>query len=84
MQQIIDITGNTYNMLQVEGFDRCENGRSYWICRCECGKIVSLRKDLFAYTYSKQKSCGCYHRKESSKRMTEQNRNKKKYTEEKP
>jgi hypothetical protein len=82
MNRIVDITGNDYNMLHVIGLDHCEKKRSYWLCKCECGKIVILRKDHFAYKHSKQKSCGCYHRKESSKRMTE--RHRKKYMEATP
>ena len=74
MQRIVDITGNKYNMLEVLSFDHCENKRSYWKCRCDCGKVVILRKCHFAYECSKQKSCGCLHRKESSIRMTELNR----------
>ena len=69
MQMVIDITGNTYGMLYVIGFDHCENKRSYWRCQCECKNIVVLRKDHFAYKYSKQKSCGCLHREKSSERM---------------
>ena len=34
----------------------------------DCGNIVILRKDEFIYPYSKTKSCGCWHREESSKR----------------
>ena len=44
--------------------------RSYWKCKClRCGKEVVLRKDSFAYPYSKVKSCGCWHVEESSKRQ---------------
>ena len=73
MQRMIDITGNKYNFLTVIAFDHIgyrKNGksRSYWKCRCDCGKIVVLRKDEFIYSYSKTKSCGCWHRIESSQR----------------
>jgi hypothetical protein len=74
MHRIVDITGNKYNMLEVLSFDHCENRRSYWKCRCDCGNIVILRKGHFAFKGSKQKSCGCWHRKESSIRMTERHR----------
>lgn len=40
----------------------------FWECQCDCGNIVILRKDEFIYPYSKTKSCGCWHREESSKR----------------
>lgn len=60
MQTLIDITGNRYGRLTVVGFSHIgERRRSYWKCRCDCGKIVTLRKDSFVYPYSKVKSCGC-------------------------
>ena len=71
---IVDITGNRYGRLFVIGFDHATHGRSYWICRCDCGRIVILRKDHFAYSYSHQKSCGCLHRELSSARMLERHR----------
>ena len=75
-RELIDITGNTYNFLKVIGFSHIgERRRSYWQCEClRCGKIVTLRKDNFAYSYSRAKSCGCWHVEESSIRAKE-NRN---------
>lgn len=69
-QELIDITGNTYGFLKVIGFSHIGNRRrSYWKCECQrCGKIVTLRKDSFAYPYSKVKSCGCWHIEESKMR----------------
>lgn len=70
MGGIIDISGNTYNMLTVIKFDHMAGRRrSYWLCRCECRKEKVLRKDSFAYPYSKVKSCGCYHDNVSRERM---------------
>ena len=74
MRKVVDIIGHTYGLLRVVGFDRCENKRSYWVCECECKKIVVLRKDHFAYAYSKQKSCGCLRNAKSSERMKEWHR----------
>lgn len=76
-QELIDITGNTYHFLRVIGFSHIGNRRrSYWNCECtRCGKIVTLRKDSFAYSYSKVKSCGCWHLEESKQRAKER-RNK--------
>lgn len=69
MQKLIDISGNKYNKLTVLKFDHMGGRRrSYWKCLCDCGNIVVLRKDKFAYSYSKTKSCGCWHREESSLR----------------
>ena len=67
-QALIDITGNEYGFLRVKRFSHIGNRRrSYWECEClRCGKTVTLRKDHFAYPYSRQKSCGCWHPEESS------------------
>lgn len=69
-QRLIDISGNQYGFLKVISFSHIGGRRrSYWKCTClRCGKEVVLRKDSFAYPYSKVKSCGCWHVEESSKR----------------
>ena len=69
-QELIDITGNEYGFLRVKRFSHIGNRRrSYWECEClRCGETVTLRKDQFAYPYSKIKSCGCWHIEESSTR----------------
>ncbi len=69
-ERVIDITGERFGRLTVMGLSHV-NGRrqSVWICRCDCGNIVELRKSHFAYKNSKQKSCGCLHRENSSARM---------------
>lgn len=69
-QGLIDITGNEYGFLKVKRFSHIGNRRrSYWECEClRCGKTTTLRKDEFAYPYSKVKSCGCWHIEESKQR----------------
>ena len=42
--------------------------RSMWVCKCDCGNEVTLRKDAFMYKSSTTKSCGCW--------FLETNRNK--------
>ena len=70
-QSLIDITGNEYGFLKVLRFSHMGyRRRSYWECEClRCGKIVTLRKDSFAYPYSKVKSCGCWHIEETRERV---------------
>lgn len=66
---LIDITGNTYNNIKVIAFDHIQSHRSYWKCVCTlCGKEFIKRKDDIIYPYSHSKSCGCWHRIESSLR----------------
>ena len=69
-QKLVDITGNEYHYLRVLGFSHIGGRRrSYWKCECLlCGKIVTLRKDAFAYESSSHRSCGCWHPIESSLR----------------
>ena len=69
-QELIDISGNEYGFLRVIRFSHIGNRRrSYWECEClRCGKTVILRKDYFAYSHSKVKSCGCWHIEESKQR----------------
>lgn len=69
-QELIDITGNEYNFLRVVKFSHIgERRRSYWECKClRCGKHIVLRKDDFIYSYSRVKSCGCWHIEESKQR----------------
>lgn len=70
MRTIVDITGNRYNMLKVISFDHIDNKRrSYWKCRCDCGKEVVMRKDNFIYPYSANKSCGCSHKEVNTLRI---------------
>lgn len=73
-QELIDISGERRGKLTVERFAYTKarpNGttRSYWECKCDCGNTVTLRKDQFYYAYSHVKSCGCWKKEESSKRL---------------
>ena len=76
-QKLIDITGERRGKLLVIGFSHTKRIgskiRSYWLCRCDCGNEKVLRKDTFYYPYSKVKSCGCWHREESSMRPNDKN-----------
>ena len=56
-----DLTGQKFNMLTVIGRDTSKSGRPYWICRCDCGSVVSVRGDLLKN--GNTKACGCLYRK---------------------
>lgn len=63
----INILGQKYGSLEVIGGGEYVNGATKWICKCDCGNIVTVRRtDL---VNGKQKTCGCG----KSKRMTEMN-----------
>ncbi len=70
-----DLIGKKFNKLTVIKFDRIEykrdskgknRNKGYWLCRCDCGKEVSIaRNDLVT---GKTKSCGCLNKEKWKKR----------------
>ena len=59
MSKLIDLTGNKYGRLTVLNKDneRKTSSGSYWICKCECGKIKSIKSS--SLRRGEIKSCGC-------------------------
>lgn len=39
----------------------------YWVCKCDCGNIKSIRQDVL--TNGTTKSCGCYAKEQARKRI---------------
>ncbi|MBQ8296854.1 MAG: hypothetical protein IJX77_03625 [Ruminococcus sp.] len=56
MPPLKDLTGKTFNRLTVIRRDTSRDG-VYWICRCDCGREVSVR--AYNLTSGSTKSCGC-------------------------
>ena len=67
--RIRDLTGQKFSMLTVIELDKTENDHrsnsAKWICKCDCGNIVSVWSQ--ALTKGLQKSCGCYNKSSASK-----------------
>jgi hypothetical protein len=59
-ENIKDLTGQRFGMLTVVRVDRITSGRTYWICKCDCGKEKSIRGD----TLTVVRSCGCIKEKQ--------------------
>jgi len=56
-----DLTDRTFGRLVVIRFARYQkSGGSVWLCKCECGKEVEVRRDHL--TSGKTKSCSCLHK----------------------
>lgn len=56
-----DLTNKVFNRLFVEGKCEYKKGKhSYWICKCECGKVKEVRTDKLIS--GNTKSCGCFSR----------------------
>lgn len=57
--RLVDLTGKTFGKLTVLRRDDVNNSQNKpkWICKCECGNIVSI--DGSSLKMNKTKSCGC-------------------------
>ena len=64
-----DLTGQKFNRWTVIELDkeRTSSKRSFWICKCDCGAIKSVRSDQLKSNQSK--SCGCLNRELAAERM---------------
>ena len=62
MRQINDLTGRKFGRLTVlKLLPERKNGQLVWLCRCECGNTIEVRKSsLFS---GKTRSCGCLRKK---------------------
>ena len=57
-----DLVGEKFGRLTVLEKDNSKKGRkAYWICKCDCGTIKSIRGDCLGSTVS----CGCYNREKN-------------------
>lgn len=72
MSKMKDLTGRRFNRLTVIKRDlNPQQGRvrTKWICKCDCGKIISVvSTDLLR---GHTQSCGCYQKCQASKSLTE-------------
>ena len=73
MSKLIDLTNNKYGRLTVlhKDTERKTNNGSYWICKCECGKVKSIKSS--SLRRGEIKSCGCL-RNERTYAANEHNR----------
>jgi hypothetical protein len=55
-----DIIGKKFNRLTVlkKDEERFKNGDCKYVCQCDCGKIVKLRR--YSFISDSTKSCGCF------------------------
>lgn len=60
-RKLIDLTGKKYNMLTVLKFSHMVKNRSFWVCQCDCGNIVTIQRSALVNTHiqSRNISCGC-------------------------
>jgi hypothetical protein len=65
---IRDLTGQIFGRLTAIRFHRRENNRTFWLCKCSCGKEISVWQGNL--TKGKTQSCGCLKREVMIKRNT--------------
>lgn len=66
----IDLSGKRFDRLVVLSYDEEKSkvkGRTYWFCKCDCGKIISVNSTNLISGNST--SCGC----KSSEKFTSMN-----------
>jgi hypothetical protein len=64
-----DITGQKFNLLTAEKLSHMRNGRSIWICRCDCGNKTEVSLGNLTSKRS-TKSCGCLNHLKGEKSST--------------
>lgn len=69
MAEAFDLTGQRFGRLTALHRDTDNKGKdSKWICRCDCGNVVSVYTHNL--TRGKSTSCGCYRNELTKERMT--------------
>lgn len=59
MKEPIDIRGQRFGRLTVmELAERKDGHSSWWVCKCDCGKVLEVRRSCLIKGTTK--SCGCY------------------------
>ena len=59
--QKVDLTGQRYGKLTVLRPAENIDGRTAWVCRCDCGNEAIVK--TYHLRYGHTKTCGCQHRK---------------------
>jgi hypothetical protein len=58
MGKVIDLVGKTFERLTVlERAANAPRSREMWLCRCECGAVITVRGDSLKSKHGR--SCGC-------------------------
>ena len=73
MRNKIDLTGQVFSYLTVRQRDYTRTNKTYYICQCICGNIVSVASSQLLN--GRTRSCGCLQKEKTC----ETNKNKKKY-----
>lgn len=73
--RFIDMTGIKINHLTFLEPDK-EKGTGYWKCKCDCGNIVTIRKDQVTRKKYPKQDCGCELKKRLASNFKDETGNK--------
>lgn len=68
MSKLIDLTGQKYGRLTVLYRAESRNGKTYWHCKCECGREKDVQG--MCLKDGRTKSCGCLNSEVASNRQS--------------
>lgn len=71
MSRPLQLDGQTFNMWTVLRRDKSRKGRTYWVCKCQCGTVRSVMGKTLVSGVSK--GCGCTRKTNAAKRSAEVN-----------
>ena len=69
-----DLTGQKFGLLTVVGLADTETRKTYWVCRCDCGNMKTVRSD--SLLCGAIKSCGCLKKKQDKVNLVKNHRHK--------
>ena len=69
-----DLTGQKFGLLTVIGLAETDTRKTYWVCKCDCGNMKTVRSD--SLLCGAIKSCGCIKRKQDEVNLTKNHRHK--------
>ena len=72
--RIRDLTGQKFGLLKVVGLADTETRKTYWVCKCDCGNMKTVRSD--SLLCGAIKSCGCLKRKQDEINLVKNHRHK--------
>ena len=72
--KVRDLTGQKFGLLTVIGLAETDTRKTYWVCKCDCGNMKTVRSD--SLLCGAIKSCGCIKRKQDEVNLTKNHRHK--------
>jgi len=66
-QNLAKLDGQRFGRLVVLRLEKRENGKAYWLCKCDCGREVIKTTQLLRRKNKPVRSCGCLRKEVTSK-----------------